>query len=90
MSTQPKREIHHALRDFATSRLCVKANNEMHTISGKMYRPRQIGFAHTFDQLDQGGSFQSSVSAAHQDDQSKKWRFANQRQEIIPVAVTKI
>jgi hypothetical protein len=54
-------------------------------ISGEVNRSPETGFADTFDQLDQGGSFQGSARATHQDDQSGERSVADQRQEIIPV-----
>ena len=51
-----------------------------------MNRSTETGFADTFDQLDQGGSFQGSARATHKHDQSQERGVADQRQEIIPVA----
>jgi hypothetical protein len=55
-------------------------------ISSEVNRSTETGFADTFDQLDQGGSFQGSAGATHQDDQSRERGVADQRQEVIPVA----
>jgi hypothetical protein len=55
-------------------------------ISREVYRATETGLADTFDQLDQGSSFQGSAGATYQDDQPRERRVADQRQEVIAVA----
>ena len=51
-----------------------------------MNRSAEAGFADSFDELNQGGSFQRSARATHQDDQAGERRVADQRQEVVAIA----
>ena len=53
-------------------------------ILGEVNRSTETGFADTFDQLDQGGSFHGSAGATHHDDQSGERGVTDQRQVVTP------
>jgi hypothetical protein len=52
----------------------------------EMNRSAETGFADSFDQLDQGGSFEGSARATHKNDQARERGVSDQRQKVISVA----